>query len=92
MESRSERDNQIELAAKIRQSFKTRDSIFETGNSQEVDEIVKKRDSADIQPQAVMTQRLRNKKKKSASTTDIENLLRRKAMQIQVLRATDVPA
>ena len=82
--------NQIELPAKVRQRCKPRYLAGGAINSEKIDQAVEDRDALDVQAQAAMPQSLANEKKKPAPTTDIQNFLRRKPVQIQILGAPDI--
>ncbi len=64
--------------------------VFDAIDSEEIDQVVKHGNAADIEPYPAMTERLGHEKKKSAAATDIEDLPRREPVQVEILGALDV--
>ena len=66
------------------------DSPGHSVDSEEVNQFIRKRKVSNIQPDARVAALLGQKKKKTSAAAKIENLLRRRAIQFQILDARKV--
>jgi len=64
--------------------------VLDAVDSEEIDQVVEYWNATDVKTQAVVTKSLGNEEEKSAATADVQDFLRRKAVQIQVLGASYV--
>ena len=90
LESGGERSDEIEFATKIRQRFKRANAMHFALDLQQIDQGVEHWHAGQIKPNAMMTEVLGDKEKKTAAATKIEDLLRRQPVEIKVLRALDI--
>ena len=82
--------DQIKFPAEFRQWFKCGDSVISAVDSEKIDQAVEDRDASDVESDAMMPERLGDEEKKTAPATDVQNFLRRKPLQIQILSAPDI--
>ncbi len=85
-----EGSNQVKLPAEIRQLFKADHLVNYSIDAEKIDQLIEDRDPAEIKPEAAVPEGLGDEKKETAATTDIQNILRRKPLQAEILRSPDI--
>ena len=85
-----EASNQIKLSAKIRQLFKAGHLVNHSINAEKLDQAVEDGDATNIEPEAAVSERFGHEEKKAAAAADIQNLLGRKSLQVEVLGPPDI--
>ena len=90
VESGRERSNEIEFASQIGQRLQHLDPVNNALDPEEFDQVIEDRHSWNIEPETAMTAGLRHKKEKSRPASDVQNILRRGPVEVEILDPPDV--
>ena len=85
-----ERGDQIELSAEIGKWLERLDRPNAALDPEKIEQLGEERELIDVQAEAGVPEVLKHEEKKSAPATEIEDRLRRRAVQFQILSANNV--
>ncbi len=90
VESDGESGDPIEFAAEIGQRFEGFDPPDFSFETEKIDQVAEKRERSGIQTETTMAEPPADEQKESGAAAKIENLLGRRAIELQILHAFDV--
>ena len=90
LERGREGGDEIEFASEIGQRLEGSDPMHPAFDLEKLDQTIEYRQTGNIEPESIMTEVPGDKEKKAAAATEVEDLLRWRSIQIQVLGAFDI--